>query len=311
MPRVGWSDTEIARLLNGKGFRTIQGKLFSKEMIRDFLQSRTYLGYIRYKGYRKKSNGSRDVSTETQWFKGQHEAIITEDLYHQCQEVRAKAATHHLPTPKIHVYPLSGILYCGECQNRMRAQNLHGYRYYRCRARELGLDCSQTGIVAEEIELKVVDLIRTMKPPADWKQHAIEAIGDLLGNQELKERVAQIEEMIKRMDFRWDSGFIPDQNEYMEKRLGLQQELEQLKPLPMDELETAADILTNFEKYWEKAEKDPTEQQRLLHLIFERIWIKNNEVASVCLRPNYHVTFYQSGSDGIRTRDLSLDRAAC
>ena len=37
-----------------------------------------------------------------------------------------------------------------------------------------------------------------------------------------------------------------------------------------------------------------------MHLIFERIWIKNNEVVSVCLRPNYHVTFYQSEDDGIR-----------
>ena len=73
-----------------------------------------------------------------------------------------------------------------------------------------------------------------------------------------------------------------------------------MKPLPMEELETAADILTNFESHWEKAEGNPTEQQRLMHLIFERIWIKNNEVASVCLRPNYHVTFYQSGSDGHR-----------
>jgi hypothetical protein len=37
-----------------------------------------------------------------------------------------------------------------------------------------------------------------------------------------------------------------------------------------------------------------------MHLIFERIWIKNSEVVSVCLRPNYHVTFCQSGSDGRR-----------
>jgi hypothetical protein len=193
----------------------------------------------------------------------------------------------------------------------MRAQNWHGYRYYRCRARELGLDCTQSGIIAEELEETVVDLVHTMKPPADWKQHAIEAIGDLLGNQGVKERVARIEEMIKRMDFRWDNGFITDKDEYLQKRLDLQQELEQLKPLPMNELEKAADILTNFAAYWEKAEGDPKEQQRQLHLIFERIWIKNNEVTSVCLRPNYHVTFYQSGSDGIRTRDLRLDRPIC
>ena len=69
--------------------------------------------------------------------------------------------------------------------------------------------------------------------------------------------------------------------------------------------------MTNIESRQDKAKGNLTEQQRLMHLIFERVWIKNNEVASVCLRPNYHVTFYQSGSDGIRTRDLSLDRAAC
>jgi hypothetical protein len=65
-------------------------------------------------------------------------------------------------------------------------------------------------------------------------------------------------------------------------------------------LEKAADILQNFETHWEKAMGNPAEQQRLINLIFERIWIKNNEVSSVCLRPNYHVTFYQDGSDGIR-----------
>ena len=113
------------------------------------------------------------------------------------------------------------------------------------------------------------------------------------------------------MDFRWDNGFIPDQEEYMQKRTSLQQELLQVRPLPFDELEVAADILQNFDKHWEKAADNPEEQQRLMHLIFERIWIKNNEVASVCLRPNYHVTFYQLGSDGDRTRDLGLDRAAC
>ena len=64
------SDTEVARLLNSKGYRTKQGRLFSKEMVRDMLQNRTYLGEIRYKGYRRKSNGCRDTSTETQWCYG-------------------------------------------------------------------------------------------------------------------------------------------------------------------------------------------------------------------------------------------------
>lgn len=273
--RGGFSDTEIARLLNSKGYRTKQGHLFSKEMVRDMLQSRTYLGEIRYKAYRRKANGGRDLSTETQWFKGQHEAIFSEDVFDRCQAIRAKGAAHHLATPRSILYPLSGILYCGECQTKMRAQGgSSGFRYYRCRARELGLDCSQRGVVADPLEMKIVDLIRTMKPPADWKDHAIEAIGDLLGNQKLKNRVVQIEERIKRMDFRWDNGLVTDKDEYLQRRLELWQELEQLKPLPMDQLEKAADILQNFETHWEEATGNPADQQRLINLIFERIWIK-------------------------------------
>jgi hypothetical protein len=85
--------------------------------------------------------------------------------------------------------------------------------------------------------------------------------------------VAQIEEMIKRMDFRWDNGFIPDQEEYLQNRLGLQQGLEQLKPMSLDESEAAADLLEDL-THWETAAENPAEQQRLIHLIFERIRIK-------------------------------------
>ena len=108
-------------------------------------------------------------------------------MFEKCQQVRAKSATHHLPTPKVHVYPLSGLLYCGYCNTKMRAQNMNGYRYYRDRARELGYDCNQPGLVADEIEMQVVNLVREMKPPSDWKQRAVEAIGQLLGDQKIKE----------------------------------------------------------------------------------------------------------------------------
>ena len=58
----------------------------------------------------------------------------------------------------------------------------------------------------------------------------------------------------------------------------------------------AADMLTHFDTYWKKAENEPEEQHRLMHLIFERIWVKENAVVTVCLRPNYHVTVYRTGN---------------
>jgi hypothetical protein len=49
----------------------------------------------------------------------------------------------------------------------------------------------------------------------------------------------------------WDHGFFADEQEYLEQRLKLQPEKEQLTPVPDDELQRAADMLENFGEYWE------------------------------------------------------------
>jgi hypothetical protein len=72
------------------------------------------------------------------------------------------------------------------------------------------------------------------------------AMGQLLGDMKLDERLKEIKTIIERMDFRWDNGFITDQDAYLEQRVKLQQELEQLTPMADDELETAADLLEQF-----------------------------------------------------------------
>ena len=75
------------------------------------------------------------------------------------------------------------------------------------------------------------------------------AVAELVGNQQLEERLAEIREMIERIDFRWDYGFITDKNTYLEQRVKLQQELEQMTPIPDEELDFAADLLANFQRY--------------------------------------------------------------
>ncbi len=72
-------------------------------------------------------------------------------------------------------------------------------------------------------------------------------MGDILGEQNLEERIEEIRAIIKRMDARWDNGFITNEDEYIQQRIKLQMELEQLNPVPADELEQAADMLDNFQ----------------------------------------------------------------
>jgi hypothetical protein len=58
----------------------------------------------------------------------------------------------------------------------------------------------------------------------------------------------------------------------------------------------------------------PEERNRLARQLFAEAVIENRTVVAVKPRPEllpFFVDLFIGGSDGIRTRDLSLDRAAC
>lgn len=306
-----YSDNQIARLLNAKGCRSKSGKPFSTDTVRDMLQNRTYLGYVRYQEYRRHSDGRRSFAAPVRWFKGKHERIISKELFDRCQKVRSAKAVHHQHYPHYRVYLLRDIIFCADCvasmpvsvkddaYGKMRAcPNADGsYLYYRCRARDFGRTCHQKSVRADIVEQQVVEILKTLKPPEDWRKRMIDAMGQLLGDKRLDERVAEIKEIIERMDFRWDHGFIGDEEGYLEQRLKLQQELETLTPIADDELAVAADVLENFTEHWEATGDDREAQRRLIQLIVSRVWVRGKQVVAMSLRPNYHVTLGLESSE--------------
>jgi len=97
------------------------------------------------------------------------------------------------------------------------------YLLYRCRARSWGRKCPQGSVHAEDIEKQVVDFLKVLKPPEDWRKRMVVAMGQLLGDTNLDERLKEIKTVIDRMDFRWDNGFITDKDAYLDQRVKLQQ----------------------------------------------------------------------------------------
>ncbi len=79
------TDREIAHLLNRAGYRSKTGQPFNREMVRSMLQNRTYLGLIRCHSYKKPPNGRRDKKVPVQWYKGQHPAIVPQDIFDRCK----------------------------------------------------------------------------------------------------------------------------------------------------------------------------------------------------------------------------------
>jgi hypothetical protein len=89
----------------------------------------------------------------------------------------------------------------------------------------------------------------------------VESAGQLLGDQRLEQRIAEIKDIIERMDFRWDQGFITDHDFYLEQRVQLQQKLEKLTPIPDDELQSTPEVLSDFGKHWDALSHDHKAQQ--------------------------------------------------
>lgn len=92
-----------------------------------------------------------------------------------------------------------------------------------------------------------------------------------------------------------------------------------LRPAPAVDTLRAADILTDLGRVWREAKSERT-QRSLLQSIFEVIFFdgpnKAPRITGVRLQPAM-LPYWSlqknrgNGAEGIRTPDLSLDRAAC
>jgi hypothetical protein len=172
---------------------------------------------------------------------------------------------------------------------RPQARKNNIRRYYRCRARELGYECPQNGVRVEGIDSQVVTVLMNLKPPKNWRKDITSTMSQILGEKDLAQSIKEIQAKIKRMDMRWDNGFISSEQEYMKKRIELQHELEQLTPVGDDELEKTADLLENFAEHWERLDGDEEGRHELVKLIVDRVYVEDETVVAITLKSNYHL----------------------
>ncbi len=94
-------------------------------------------------------------------------------------------------------------------------------------------------------------------------------------NAEALRRMSEIEQIVKRVDFSWEKGFLqPD--EYIEKRRQLESEIAALRPIDYDDLMESADLLKNVSVYWERCNEvgeNSSFQKPLSVCSFTIIWL--------------------------------------
>lgn len=175
----GLGTFKVAQELNRRGMRTKNGNDWTRESVNKILRNQAYIGNVVYGTRRNQLKRQYDDSgkmskrkvqirthpSEWQIMEEAHEAIVDPAIFQAAQQILERKSKSVSPRRAYH--PLTGLLYCGRCQQRMvcqkRASGGNTYRYYVCStAHKYGREsCSQPNIPADTLEMTVLDAIRS------------------------------------------------------------------------------------------------------------------------------------------------------
>jgi site-specific DNA recombinase len=308
-----YSDREIAEWMNEQPAtqQYCEGRRpIGKEMVRDMLQNRTYTGRVSHSdtvycgaslGQRRKSSRKR-----REWFEGKHDAIISDELFANCEAVRGHLRTTFKTTEQARTYILPDRVFCGHCvarndgnmadpnfgKMRLQWQTVKNAAIYRCIARDRGYgECEQSIIYEKSVLDKVVEMIAQLSLPGDFQQRIDELVRSRPSNQEALEMLAELQEQQRRVQFSWENGkLLPE--EYLARVSQLEREIASMRPLDYDRLEEAADLITHFQSYWDQcAEMDSPEEarQQLMAKIIDRVFVYDDRVIALALHSDFGI----------------------
>jgi site-specific DNA recombinase len=219
------SDQEVADLLNDRGYRTARGRRFSKDTIRDLLQNRFYVGDVAY--------GTKHKGQPIEYFRGQHEPLISEDLFQTCQEIRRRrAGAPRTYQQAYRVYLLNGIAYCDVCGRSLRGQSTRSGLYYREMFKVRGFrDCpnAQVGTRTEVVDAQVGRLFGSLSLPEDWQQQLemlLHREEELMALERRRERLEAEKRRLKQLYIRGE--FEDDMSAYDREKRRIDRELSEV-----------------------------------------------------------------------------------
>jgi hypothetical protein len=209
-------------------------------------------------------------------------------------------------------YPLTGLLHCGRCGGRMRGHSSYGRRVYICstRGQHRG-DCDQSAVRADDIEAQLLDVIRNLPIPEDWEARVWTRLNPEQDYEEMLEKERAIQARWERAVELCLSGHI-SQERLEEEKVACNHSLATLRSTEFSAIMTVVKTLQQFDELWQDA--SPVKKKRLLRVAVSAASTQGPSLGQLVLsEASYSLLCANSnsGSDGIRTRDLRLDRPAC
>ena len=276
---------------------------FSKDSIRDVLQNHFYTGVVPY--YEGKGKRREPVAL----YQGQHAALIDQERFDECQELRSL----HSSRPRKRgdtvprAYPLSGLLYCGGCNSKMRAQTGSSTNgpYYVCSGRlQHTTSCDEAAVQAAEIEAQVADYLGHLPFPENWESWVYKQLKPKWDVEEARRRERSLRERLERAVELYLANDI-SKARYEEEKRNCERELANLRPTEICDTISLVRILVEFERHWARASN--LEKKKLLRGQVAAAYVRGQFLQAIqpkaLLYPLLQnltgkVGFY-SGSDGI------------
>ncbi|MFS0904166.1 recombinase family protein [Priestia aryabhattai] len=251
--------------LNSRGVRTKNGRLWSNSVLDYLINNPVYAGYIRW----NRRDISGKVKEDIILVKGDHEPIISQDVFDEAQRVQKKRYVFKEKGNKF--YPFTGILKCERCGMPLyaeRAKRKNGYRiYYKCSGRFNHNICKLPVIPTEVIES---EFLRLLKADVLYSEPEKE-----IDTSSIQKQLRSLERKIERLKELYIEGDIEKEDYNVRIREAKQKELALWQTLDNNThsftKEQFIEIASNIRAVWQEATDE--ERKKAVHAIMDYIYI--------------------------------------
>lgn len=226
---------DIARYLNGLGLKTSHGKDFECRSIEYIIQNPIYCGLIRWN---RTENATNNIKGKDEWIivDGQHEPIISKELFNQAQE---RFRNTYKPTgsrpSSTYRHWLSGLLKCPDCGRTLTANTLYrrngvAYSYFSCYGYSKGKCNKPNGVSSLVLEKEFLAALKEVYDSGtiEYELKEYEPVERVNECSVIQKRLQELTPKEERIKASYREG-IDTLEEYKENKRLLQEERERLE----------------------------------------------------------------------------------
>ena len=304
-----WGYKKIATHLNYQGFKTIKGRDWSINGIKQVIDNPIYVGFIRWGRYEFWEKKRRAGKVEDFVFvKGKHIPIITEEIWEktkQVREIRGKKPEKVFEGN----FLLTGLLKCPGCgasmvAHKVKKRNWPGeyHRYYACsNYTNKGLKTCKTHLVkaeyAEEYVLAEIQrlvgnpeivnsIVKKLKKESDIDTQPIKREVKKLNKEIANIQIKKSENFLLELENKIDMNILSQrlvflenqEKEAKEKLFRIESELRNIESQSLLNADFIQNVLHSFMQMFEVA--DIKQRKQLLHSLIDKITVNEGSTTS-------------------------------